>query len=101
MKPPQLEVLIRLVRFLDVDAHGLRRFVLSWIVETREFTADSLYEIVSQRFEVSRKSIASLIGYISSHLGLLHVSKRSYRSPNTYMLKEEYADLARSVLKPS
>jgi len=101
MRPPQLEVLIRLVRFLDVDAQGLRRFVLSWIVETREFTADSLYEIVSQRFEVSKKSIASLIGYISSHLGLLHVSKRSYRSPNIYMLREEYADLARAVLKPS
>jgi hypothetical protein len=101
MKPPQLEVLIRLVRFLDVDAQGLRRFVLSWIVETREFTADSLYEIVSQRFEVSKKSITSLIGYISSHLGLLHVSKPSYRSPKTYMLKEEYADLTRSVLKPT
>jgi hypothetical protein len=101
MKPPQLEVFIRLVRFLDVDAYGLRRFVLNWIVETREFTADSLYEIVSQRFEVSKKSIASLIGYISSHLGLLHVNKRSYRSPKRYMLKEEYVDLAKSVLKPS
>jgi hypothetical protein len=88
----------RLVKFLDLDADGLRRFVLQSIVETREFTVASLHEIVSLRFCVSRKVVASMIGYICSRLGILHVIKRSYRSPKTYVLRDEYADLARWAL---
>jgi hypothetical protein len=98
VKPQQSEILSRLVRFLDLDADGLRRFVLQSIVEAREFTVASLHEIVSRRFSVSKKVVASMIGYICSRLGILHVIKRSYRSPKTYMLREEYADIARRAL---
>lgn len=98
MKPQQLEIMSRLVRFLDLDADGLRRFVLQSIVEAREFTVASLHEIVSRRFNVSKKVVASMIGYICSRLGILHVNKMSYRSPKTYLLRDEYADIARRAL---
>jgi hypothetical protein len=72
--------------------------VLEAMVEAREFTVASLHESVSKRLEVSKKAIASMVGYICSRLGILHVNKKSYRAPMSYVLKDEYADLARSVL---
>lgn len=98
MKTQQYEIMSRLLHFLDVDADGMRRFILQSIVEAGEFTVNSLYDIVSLRFDVSKKVVASMIGYICSRLGILRVNKRSYRSPKTYMLRKEYADIARLVL---
>ncbi|MCJ7445099.1 MAG: DUF2551 domain-containing protein [Methanotrichaceae archaeon] len=98
MRPQRFEIMSRLLKFLDLDTDGLRRFVLQCILEHREFTISLLYETVSQRYEVSRKVLASMIGYICSRMGILHLNKKSYRSPRKYILKEEYADLARLVL---
>jgi hypothetical protein len=98
MKSQRSEVLSRLARFVDMDNHGLRKCILLTIVETRQFTVNSLHETVSQKFEVSKKVVASMIGYICSRLGILRVNKASYRSPKTYILRDEYADIARSVL---
>jgi Protein of unknown function (DUF2551) len=61
MKPQRSEILSRLVRFLNLDSDGLRRLVLQSIVEAQEFTVASVHEIVSQRFCVSRKVVASMI----------------------------------------
>ncbi len=98
MKSQRSEILGRMVRFLNLDPDGLRRIVLESIVEAREFTVASLHEIVSKRYNVSRKVVASMIGYICSRLGILHVNKKSYRAPKTYVLRDEYADIARAVL---
>lgn len=87
-----------MVRFLNLDSDGLRRAVLESMLEAREFTVASLHEIVSKRLEVSKKAIASMIGYICSRLGILHINKRSYRLPTSYVLRDEYADMARAVL---
>jgi hypothetical protein len=81
-----------------MDTDGLRRFILQSIVEAHEVTVISLYEIVNSKFEVSQKVVASMIGYICSRLGILRVTRESYRSPKTYSLREEYADIALSVL---
>lgn len=98
MKPQRSEILSRMVRFLNLDTDGLRRFVLESMLEAREFTVASLHESVKRRFNVSRKVVASMIGYICSRLGILHVTKKSYRAPTTYVLRDEYADIARAVL---
>jgi hypothetical protein len=98
MKSQRSEILGRMVRFLNLDPDGLRRIVLESIVEAREFTVASIHEIVSKRCNVSRKVVASMIGYICSRLGILHVNKKSYRAPRTYILRDEYADIARAVL---
>ena len=98
MKPQRSEILGRMINFLNLDTDGLRRVVLESMVEAREFTVASLHESVSRRLEVSRKAIASMVGYICSRLGILHVNKKSYRAPKSYILRDEYADLARAVL---
>ena len=98
MRTQRSEVLNRLARFVDMDNLGLRKCILLTIVETRQFTVNSLHETVSQKFEVSKKVVASMIGYICSRLGILRVNKASYRSPTTYILRDEYADIARFVL---
>ena len=98
MRSQRSEVFSRLARFVDMDNHGLRKCILLTIVETRQFTVNSLHETVSRKFEVSKKVVASMIGYICSRLGILRVNKVSYRSPKTYFLRDEYADIARLVL---
>ncbi len=98
MKPERSEICSRLIRFLAMDTDGLRRFVLQSIVEAHEVTVITLYAMVNEKFEVSQRVVASMIGYICSRLGILRVTKESYRSPKTYSLREEYADIARSVL---
>lgn len=98
MKPERSEILNRMVRFINLDTDGLRRFVLQSIIEARVFTVASLHRSISQRFDISRKAVASMIGYICSRLGILHINKRSYRTPRTYVLRDEYADIARCVL---
>ena len=98
MKPQRSEILGRMIRFLNLDTDGLRRVVLESIVEAREFTVASLHESVRKRIDVSKKVVASMIGYICSRLGILHVNKKSYRAPKSYVLRDEYADIARAVL---
>lgn len=98
MSSMQSEIAGRLVQFLDLDTDGRRRFVLGVILEADEITVTSLYRAVKEQFETSRKVVASLLGYICSKLGILRAHKKSYRLPTVYILKEEYADLVRSVL---
>ena len=99
MSSMQSEIAGRLVQFLDLDTDGRRRFVLGVILEAGEITVTSLYRAVKEQFETSRKVVASLLGYICSKLGILRAHKKSYRLPTVYILKEEYAELVRSVLK--
>ncbi len=98
MRSQQHEIMSRLLHFLDMDAHGLRRFILQSIVEIGEFTVNSLYDTVYKQFDVYKKVVASMIGYICSRLGILRVNRTSYRSPKTYILRKEYADIAKLVL---
>ncbi len=87
--------------FLDLDSDGLRRLVLESMLQSQEFTVVSLHEEVCKEVNVSRKVVASMTGYISSRLGILHVNRKSYRAPRTYALRDEYADIARAVLASS
>jgi hydroxymethylglutaryl-CoA reductase len=98
MKPERSEIFGRMIRFLDLDTDGLRRAVLESIIEAQEFTVTSIHESVCLRIDVSKKVIASMIGYICSRLGILHVNKKSYRAPMSYVLRDEYADIARAAL---
>jgi len=98
MKPQRSEILGRMIQFLNLDTDGLRRVVLESIVEAQEFTVASIHESVCKKIDVSKKVIASMIGYICSRLGILHVNKKSYRAPMSYVLRDEYADIARAAL---
>jgi hypothetical protein len=83
---------------LSIIRGAVQRVVLESMVQSQEFTVLSLHEEVSKEVNVSRKVVASMTGYIGSRLGILHMNKKSYRTPRTYALKDEYADIARAVL---
>jgi len=93
------EIANRLAQFLDLDKDGRRRFVLEVILETGEITVSSLYKAVKERYETSRKVVASLLGYMCSKLGILSAYKKSYRLPTVYVLRDNYVDLVRFMLK--
>ena len=87
-----------MLNYLSIIRGAVQRVVLESMVQSQEFTVLSLHEEVSKEVNVSRKVVASMTGYIGSRLGILHVNKKSYRTPRTYALKDEYADIARAVL---
>jgi len=87
-----------LLNYLSIIRGAVQRVVLESMVQSQEFTVLSLHEEVSKEVNVSRKVVASMTGYIGSRLGILHMNKKSYRTPITYALKDEYADIARAVL---
>jgi hypothetical protein len=87
-----------LLNYLSIIRGAVQRVVLESMVQSQEFTVLSLHEEVSKEVNVSRKVVASMTGYIGSRLGILHMNKKSYRTPRTYALKDEYADIARAVL---
>ncbi|RLG21742.1 hypothetical protein DRN72_03350, partial [Methanosarcinales archaeon] len=49
--------------------------------------------------KVSRKVIASMVGYIHSNLGILKAHKKDYKSPVVYSIKEEYLGLVSAMIK--
>ncbi len=99
MSSIQSEITNRLVQFLDLDKDGKRRFVLEVILEAGEITVSSLYKAVKERYETSRKVVASLLGYMCSKLGILRACKKSYRFPTVYVLRDNYVDLVKSALR--
>lgn len=88
----------RLEKFIELDVNGLRSYVLSLFLNLKKSTVDELHETISKRYDVSRSTVASMVGYIHSKLGILRSHKESYKTPTVYSLKEEYADLLKSEL---
>ncbi|WP_340818177.1 DUF2551 domain-containing protein [Methanolobus sp. WCC4] len=93
----------RLQKFIELDCNGLRSHILSLFLKVKETTVDELHENITQKYDISRSAVASMVGYIYSKLGVLRSHKESYKTPIVYSLKEEYEDLIRSTLesKPS
>lgn len=89
----------RLQRFIELDVNGLRSHILSKFLSVKETTVDELHASITEKYEISRSAVASMVGYIYSKIGILRSHKESYKTPIVYSLKEEYADLIRSALE--
>jgi predicted transcriptional regulator len=83
----------RLEKFLEVDYSGFRRAILCIFIKVIKATIDELHEMLSSKYNVSRNTVASMVGYIHSKLGILRAHKESYKTPMVYLLREEYRDL--------
>ena len=83
----------RVEKFLEVDYSGYRRAILCIFIKVKKATIDELHEMLSSKYSVSRNTVASMIGYIHSKLGILRAHKESYKTPMVYFLREEYIDL--------
>jgi predicted transcriptional regulator len=88
----------RVEKYLELDVDGIRKVIIKMLLSVKKITVESLYQALNKRFKISRSTVASMIGYIHSKLGILHAYKESYKTPTVYTLKEEYGDLIRSAL---
>lgn len=88
----------RLEKFLEVDSNGYRRAILCIFIKVKKTTIDELHEMLSSRYNVSRNTVASMVGYIHSKLGILRAHKESYKTPMVYLLREEYIDLIMKIV---
>ncbi len=88
----------RLEKFLEVDSNGYRRAILCIFIKVKKATIDELHEMLSSKYNVSRNTVASMVGYIHSKLGILRAHKESYKTPMTYLLREEYIDLLMKIV---
>jgi len=91
----------RLEKFIELDANGVRSYILSVFLKVKKTTVDTLYETIAKKHEVSRSAVASMVGYIHSKLGILRAHKESYKTPIVYSLKEDYVDMIKAVLNSS
>ncbi len=91
----------RLEKFLEVDTSGYRRAILCIFIRVKKATIDELHEMLSNKYSVSRNTVASMVGYIHSKLGILRAHKESYKTPMVYLLREEYVDLLMKIVNSS
>ena len=91
----------RVEKFLEVDYSGYRRAILCIFIKVKKATIDELHEMLSSKYSVSRNTVASMIGYIHSKLGILRAHKESYKTPMVYFLREEYMDLLMKIVTSS
>ncbi|WP_342305061.1 DUF2551 domain-containing protein [Methanolobus sp. ZRKC5] len=89
----------RLQKFIELDCNGLRSHILSLFLNAKKTTVDELHANITQKYDISRSAVASMVGYIYSKLGVLRSHKESYKTPIVYSLKEEYVDLIRNTLE--
>ncbi|ETA69471.1 MAG: hypothetical protein PWQ51_2012 [Methanolobus sp.] len=89
----------RLQKFIELDVNGLRSHILSIFLSVKETTVDELHANITEKYDISRSAVASMVGYIYSKLGVLRSHKESYKTPIVYSLKEEYEDMIRTALE--
>ncbi|SDG06275.1 Protein of unknown function [Methanolobus vulcani] len=89
----------RLQKFIELDVNGLRSHILSIFLKVKETTVDELHANITEKYDISRSAVASMVGYIYSKLGVLRSHKESYKTPIVYSLKEEYEDMIKSALE--
>ncbi len=57
--------------------------------------------MLTGNYNVTRNTVASMVGYIHSKLGILRAHKESYKTPMVYFLREEYVDLLMKIVASS
>ncbi len=92
------EIEKRLKSYLSRDKNGIRRTLLKIFVQVKTITIAGLHEKLKENFDVSYKSVASMVGIIASKIGILHVIKEKDNDQIQYMLKEQYADLVNQAI---
>jgi hypothetical protein len=88
----------RVETYLELDMHGLRKFIIDILLRLKKITVDQLFNELNKKFNISYSAVASTLGYIHSKLGILHAYKESYKTPIVYSLKEEYVDIVENAL---
>ncbi len=93
------EIRRRLIRYLERDRKGIRREVLSILVDGKKYTTTEIYEKLRQKgYDINLRGVSAMIGLMNTKLGIV---KMEIGERNKYYIKPEYIDLVKSVLKES
>ncbi|MDO5844551.1 MAG: DUF2551 domain-containing protein [Methanocorpusculum sp.] len=92
------EIEKRICNYLSRDKSGIRKALLKLIIKAKTVTVPMLHEILSKTFDVSYHSVASMVGIISSKLGILAVKKANDDAIGVYELKTQYADIVEKAI---
>jgi hypothetical protein len=87
----------RLRSYLSRDKTGIRREVLQLFVKTKSITIAEIVAELQKRFTVTFHAIASMVGIISSRIGILQAT-RNTEGMNRYELKEKYVDIVIGIV---
>lgn len=85
----------RLRQYLERDREGVRKSMLRIFLRGDKYTTDDIFNMLSTS-KLNVRGISAMVGLMSSRLGIL---KTELGNKNKYFLKQEYADLVKSVLR--
>jgi hypothetical protein len=88
----------RLRSYLRNDETGIRKELLTILLQEKKFTTDKIYEILKEKkFDITHRGVCAMIGLMNTKLGILGVSLR--KSQNIYWVKENCREIILSVLE--
>lgn len=87
----------RLRCYLSRDRTGIRREVLRLFVRNRSLTVAELVNELRLRFAITFQAVASMVGIISSRIGILRATRNS-DNVHTYELREKYYGIVVSTV---
>jgi len=97
VKEREKEIKLRLRRYLERDKKGIRKELLKLLLDNKKYTTDEIYQKLKDKdLDLKARGVSAMVGLMSARLGIL---KMELGEKNKYYLKEEYADLVKSVLK--
>ncbi|WP_457549324.1 DUF2551 domain-containing protein [Archaeoglobus sp.] len=87
----------RLVNYLKRDKKGVRREVLSIMIDGRKYTTSEIYEILKAKgYDVNLRGVSAMLGLMNTRLGIVRTETGE---KNRYYIKPEYIELVKSVLR--
>ncbi|HJJ36177.1 MAG TPA: DUF2551 domain-containing protein [Methanocorpusculum sp.] len=87
------EIEKRATAYLSRDKSGIRKAVLEFLLKLQSVTVQQVYSFLVQKFNVTLKSVASMLGIIAAKLGLLSVRRERDGDLGVYELKPQYVAL--------
>lgn len=91
------EIEARLTAYLSRDKSGIRATLLKLLVKLKSFTVNMVHEKLSEKFQVSVHSVASMIGTIASKFGILSVRRTKDGDLGVYELKPQYYEMVSRI----
>ena len=92
------EIEARLKAYLSRDKSGIRKELLSMFIRIRSLTISEIHARLNERFSISIKAVASMVGTIASRIGILHVRRNAEGTTSIYEVKEQYLDVMTRVV---
>lgn len=92
------EIETRLKNYLSRDKSGIRKALLTLILKVKTVTIPQIHAVLSEKFDVSYHSVASMVGIIASKFGILTLRKTKDSDIGTYEIKHQYVTVVERVI---